>query len=360
MDEGQPDSDADGTCDAIDAEECDGADNDGDGTVDESGAIDASTWYDDADEDGYGDAAFPTVACTAPSLTVADATDCDDTRADVNPGADELCDSDDNDCDSVVDEDTVDDPTWYADTDVDGYGDPDSATTSCVQPSGYEADGSDCDDTDPAIFPGASETEDLLDQDCDDAVDEDFRVAGDLVVTEVMTTPSGDQPLEEWWELTNVAGKDVALDGLYLIGDSGQVAVISPEGWVVADGESFVVCYDDAILGPDCDYVYGTDVNAASAIYQTWSDTLELGNSYGGAALMTNSGTIVDDNEWIPGTDGWPGEVPGSSWVLDPGAVDATSNDDGVNWCYPTSADTLSNGDFGTPGSVDTCQATAP
>jgi large repetitive protein len=170
-------------CDDADAsahpgadEVCDGADNDCDGTVDEDDATDASTFYADADGDGYGDAGSTYDACSAPSGYVADASDCDDGDVAVNPGASELCDGIDNDCDGLVDGDdgdVTDTATWYADSDADGYGDSASTTTACSAPSGYVADASDCDDADAALNPGATEICDGIDNDCDGLVDDD-------------------------------------------------------------------------------------------------------------------------------------------------------------------------------------------
>ena len=96
--------------------------------------------------------------------------DCDDTDASVNPAATELCDGVDNDCDGSVDEaDAADAGTWYLDGDGDGYGDPSFPVTACVQPSGSSTSSDDCDDTDAAINPGATEVwYDGVDQDCDD------------------------------------------------------------------------------------------------------------------------------------------------------------------------------------------------
>ena len=69
-----------------------------DGEVDEDVMI--YLFYLDADGDGYGDPAQSIEACAAPSGYVTDNTDCDDSDADVNPGATEICgDGIDQDCD---------------------------------------------------------------------------------------------------------------------------------------------------------------------------------------------------------------------------------------------------------------------
>ena len=158
-----------------DAEElCDLVDNNCDGTVDEDSAIDASTWYSDSDSDGYGDASTALVSCAQPSGMIADGTDCEDTEAAINTGADELCDLVDNNCDGTVDESTaIDASTWYTDTDSDGYGDASSSSQACTQPTGSVSDSSDCDDTAAAVNPGATEICDSIDNNCDGAVDED-------------------------------------------------------------------------------------------------------------------------------------------------------------------------------------------
>jgi hypothetical protein len=62
---------------------------------------------------------------------------------------------------------------FYADADGDGFGDPTSADSACSAPAGAMEEGGDCDDTDAAVHPGASERCDGVDQDCDGAVDED-------------------------------------------------------------------------------------------------------------------------------------------------------------------------------------------
>ena len=174
-------NDADAAIHPTADEVCDSVDNDCDGTSDEPDATDASTWYADTDGDGYGAANNSTTACTQPSNATTDATDCDDTLAAVNPIATEVCDNIDNDCDGTTDEpDATDASTWYADTDGDGYGDPNSTpVTSCAQPSNTSTDSTDCDDTTNTIHPGATETwYDGIDSNCDTASDYDADADG--------------------------------------------------------------------------------------------------------------------------------------------------------------------------------------
>ena len=158
-------------------EYCDGHDDDCDGVIDEGDALDASTYYADTDGDGYGDSTTTTSSCSLPTGYVSDSTDCDDSTSTTFPGADEYCDTVDNNCDGVIDEDSaLDVQTWYADSDADGYGDITASDIDCTQPSGYVADSTDCNDSSSATYPGAPETCDTIDNNCDGAVDEDTAV----------------------------------------------------------------------------------------------------------------------------------------------------------------------------------------
>jgi hypothetical protein len=159
-------------------ERCGGGDEDCDGRTDESDAADATTFYVDADTDGFGNVNRPQSACRAPAGTVANASDCDDSRGAINPNADEVCNGLDDDCDGGVDLGATGSGQWFADADGDGFGDPAAAVGACSAPAGYVSDSSDCDDTTTLVSPARSETCDGLDNDCTGVADDNALDAG--------------------------------------------------------------------------------------------------------------------------------------------------------------------------------------
>jgi hypothetical protein len=84
-------------------EQCDGLDNNCNGAIDESGAHGCTEYWEDPDEDGYGQGE-PTCLCE-PSAdhTATRGGDCNEQNVTVNPGSTEICDGVDNDCDGAVD-----------------------------------------------------------------------------------------------------------------------------------------------------------------------------------------------------------------------------------------------------------------
>jgi hypothetical protein len=155
-------------------EVCDGVDNDCDGLVDDAdddAVLDA--WYVDADQDGAGDADTLSRACAAPEGAVAEAGDCDDANADLYPGAAEVCDGLDNDCDGDIDDDAEDAAIWYLDADGDGHGTDRYALVACEAVAGWVAEADDCDDLRAEAAPGMPELCNALDDDCDGLADEE-------------------------------------------------------------------------------------------------------------------------------------------------------------------------------------------
>jgi hypothetical protein len=127
------------------------------------------TYYADDDEDGFGDAGNTLQSCTMPTNYSTDATDCDDNDNDISPGATEVCNEEDDNCDGQIDEGV--DITWYLDADEDGFGDATESLESCVQPVDRTLDATDCDDSASEL--GSTDTDAdcdgvLSSEDCDD------------------------------------------------------------------------------------------------------------------------------------------------------------------------------------------------
>ena len=123
----------------------------------------------DIDNDGHEDE-----RCCNPDTTgtLHCGDDCDDDAMTVYPGAGELCDMLDNDCDTIVDESPIN-AAWYPDLDGDQYGDPNGTPiASCAPISGYSTVATDCDDTLNTVNPGNSEACDGIDNNCNDMIDE--------------------------------------------------------------------------------------------------------------------------------------------------------------------------------------------
>lgn len=144
-------------------EVCNGIDDDCDGVIDEGVQL---TFYRDVDGDGYGVSDDTVLGCTAPLGYVLTPGDCDDTNRSIHPGASEVCNGIDDDCDGTIDpgcacEHNATQPCGIA------VGECTVGTQTCV--SGIW---SECNGRGPV-----TESCNGLDDDCDGEIDEGLTVA---------------------------------------------------------------------------------------------------------------------------------------------------------------------------------------
>ena len=152
------------------------------------------------DGDGFGNGSVSQAKCSQPAGYVALGTDCNDSSAAIKPGATEVCNGVDDNCNGSIDEGVK--TTYYRDADGDGYGVASTTTAACSAPAGYVSNTTDCNDASAAINPGASETCNGVDDNCNGSIDEGVKTTfyrdadGDTygsasVTTAACTAPSG-------------------------------------------------------------------------------------------------------------------------------------------------------------------------
>ncbi|MCO4770937.1 MAG: lamin tail domain-containing protein [Deltaproteobacteria bacterium] len=208
-------------------EDCDGAD-----------AL-CSCLSTDLDNDGYGTGA----AC--PQI------DCNDANSNINPGAVELCNGIDDDCDVTIDEGwDGDNDSWTTcegdcnDGNASIYP---GATETCdgidnncnlAVDEGWDGDndnwtscGGDCNDSDNTIYPGALDYCDGINQDCDGSIDEDatgdvfepnatsgssYFIGGDDLIVDLWATFHLTSDGDDWYSISTIDDTDIICDGFYV------------------------------------------------------------------------------------------------------------------------------------------------
>ncbi len=150
-------------------------DDDCDGDTNDPGAIGCTSFYLDTDDDGFGDSSQILCLCTGAGLYQAtQGNDCNDSDPQVNPSRSEICNGEDDNCNSQTDEAGAQGCTlFYRDQDADGYGDVSFDAQCLCSASGLwtATVSGDCADSNPNRNPGATEVCNGVDDNCDDAID---------------------------------------------------------------------------------------------------------------------------------------------------------------------------------------------
>ena len=180
---------------------CNGFDDNCDGKTDPANSGGCATYYADADNDGWGASGGTQCLCgPLDNFTVTQAGDCADNDPTIHPGATEVCNGKDDNCDGKTDEGVL--VLYFADIDGDGWG-YGFGQLLCAPKAKFTAmQGGDCDDASTAVYPGAAEICDLLDNNCDGLTDENLPSAtyfkdsdgdgyGNLYVSAILCGPIG-------------------------------------------------------------------------------------------------------------------------------------------------------------------------
>ncbi len=221
------------------------------------------TWWKDADNDGYhdGNSQLSCSPVAGYSMTAL-AGDCNDNNSAINPGATEICDGLDNDCDGNL-----------LPGEVDNDGD------------GYMVCAGDCDDNDASVNPGATEVCNGIDDDCDGDIDE--GLSGETYTGSATFTTQ--QQLDDWaacygiidGSLTIVGGGITDLGPLANITEvTGSVSIYYNASLASLNGLDAL-----ATVGGSLTMFYNFSLSDCCAI----DDLLENGGVAGGITIFFNA-----------------------------------------------------------------------
>ena len=177
--------------------------------------------------------------------------DCDDGNAAVYPGALQVCDGLNNDCD---------DPAWPLpdgtnEVDIDG-----DTQSECA---------GDCDETDVTVYTGAPELCDFQDNNCDTVIDEGFPIPGasDFVLWD------NDKQTIEWTAVEFADGYDLVRGRLEVLTGSGGDFTESIDTCLVDDhGETTVLDREMPMVGSGFHYLVRAQAACKDGTYDSGGD----------------------------------------------------------------------------------------
>ncbi len=330
------DSDVGSNPDAV--EVCDDIDNNCDSDIDEG--FD-KTWFADFDADGHGYVGWTVEDCVQPVGFASTSDDCDDDNSAAYPGATEVCDEADNNCDGTVDEGVS--VTWYLDGDGDDHGRSTVTSDECVRPAGYVAASDDCDDTDSAAYPGNTEVCDKVDNNCDGSIDEGVTALWFLdgdgdghgrtgVTSDECTMPAGFAAIDD--DCDDLDG-NVNPDEAQVCNGIDDDCSGLPSDEVDGDDDGFMVCENDC---DDTDAAINTD--ATEIWYDNVDQDCDAGSDYDqdgdGDDIASSGGTDLNDLDPTCTTDCIDGSTQATAGLsCDSILTSHPSSADGPYWLDP-------------------------
>jgi hypothetical protein len=278
-------------------------------------ANDRSSFYQDADGDGYGGALLELACSASPGFvppqydnTGSLLYDCNDDPTlggvFINPSMTETCNEIDDNCNGIIDE-SIPTELWYADLDGDGYGDPYNIEYNCTQPVHFVSQDLDCDDTRIDINPDGMEVCNGLDDDCDGYAD-----AGQIGLDDIC-------PAASCKDILNV---DPTLsDGMYFVSipEHSDALCSDPNYTNQLDCEAASICSDTS---------YNIESDCVAAL-ETWGPRwgsieevqCDMGSFAGGWTRVFFDDMSPPDPGWslqVTSTCGIWGEILGGYGVI--------------------------------------------
>ncbi len=201
---------------------------------------------------------------------------------------------------------------------------------------------------------------------------------GDIIISEIMIDPDGNEREREWFEVYNTTNANIDMNGWTIFDESSssRAHVITSATPVIVPANSYatLVSNDDTALNGGMtvaanniiyEYSYNSPVGGpptpgSGTSYPTWNNESTYANGStndDGIRLETASGTVIDQILYgfgYAGLNDWPamGAPTFTSYQLDANTLDAASNDLSANWLQST-ATYGSDGAVGTPGTAN-------